>query len=98
MNADLAVVPEAPPAAVEGTAARTCTLLIAERFREYNEEFGRITRRAARHFIHEDWAAAQRDASQLAAGRQPPAANDNQMPAVPAVKMAAVSPSRGGGR
>jgi isocitrate dehydrogenase kinase/phosphatase len=62
MNADLAVVPEAPPAAVEGTAARTCTLLIAERFREYNEEFGRITRRAARHFIHEDWAAAQRDA------------------------------------
>jgi isocitrate dehydrogenase kinase/phosphatase len=36
--------------------------LIAEHFRQYNEEFGRITRRAARHFLAEDWPAAQLDA------------------------------------
>jgi isocitrate dehydrogenase kinase/phosphatase len=35
---------------------------IAEHFRSYNEEFGRITRRAARNFLAEDWRAAQRDA------------------------------------
>jgi len=35
---------------------------IAEHFRLYNEEFGRITRRAARHFLAEDWQAAQIDA------------------------------------
>jgi isocitrate dehydrogenase kinase/phosphatase len=32
---------------------------IAEHFRLYNEEFGRITRRAARNFLAEDWHAAQ---------------------------------------
>jgi isocitrate dehydrogenase kinase/phosphatase len=35
---------------------------IAEHFRLYNEEFGRITRRAARNFLAEDWHAAQGDA------------------------------------
>ena len=35
---------------------------IAEHFRLYNEEFGHITRRAAAHFLAEDWQAAQRDA------------------------------------
>jgi isocitrate dehydrogenase kinase/phosphatase len=35
---------------------------IAEHFRLYNEEFGRITRRAARNFLSEDWHAAQLDA------------------------------------
>jgi isocitrate dehydrogenase kinase/phosphatase len=35
---------------------------IAEHFRLYNEEFGRITRRAAKHFLAEDWHAAQIDA------------------------------------
>ncbi len=35
---------------------------IAEHFRAYNEEFGRITRRAALNFLAEDWHAAQRDA------------------------------------
>ena len=35
--------------------------VIAEHFREYNEEFGRITRRAAAHFMHCDWHAAERD-------------------------------------
>jgi isocitrate dehydrogenase kinase/phosphatase len=34
---------------------------IAEHFRLYNEEFGRITRRAARNFLAEDWQAAQID-------------------------------------
>ncbi len=46
MRADLAAV----------TAAQ-----IAEHFRLYNEEFGRITRRAAVNFIAEDWHAAQID-------------------------------------
>jgi isocitrate dehydrogenase kinase/phosphatase len=35
---------------------------IAEHFRLYNEEFGRITRRAARNFLAADWQAAQLDA------------------------------------
>src|ERR1700728_2077036 len=35
---------------------------IAEHFRGYNEEFGRITRRAALNFLAEDWHAAQEDA------------------------------------
>src|ERR1700729_2812052 len=35
---------------------------IAEQFRLYNEEFGRITRRAAANFLAEDWHAAQLDA------------------------------------
>jgi isocitrate dehydrogenase kinase/phosphatase len=34
---------------------------IAEAFRLYNEEFGRITRRAAKHFLARDWPGAQRD-------------------------------------
>jgi isocitrate dehydrogenase kinase/phosphatase len=34
---------------------------IAEHFRLYNEEFGRITRRAASNFLAEDWHAAQND-------------------------------------
>ena len=35
---------------------------IAEHFRAYNDEFGRITRRAALNFVAEDWQAAQSDA------------------------------------
>ena len=35
---------------------------IAEHFRLYNEEFGRITRRAALNFLAEDWQTAQLDA------------------------------------
>jgi isocitrate dehydrogenase kinase/phosphatase len=34
---------------------------IAEHFRLYNEEFGRITRRAAANFLAEDWHAAKID-------------------------------------
>ena len=34
---------------------------IAEHFRLYNEEFGRITRRAASNFLAEDWQAAKVD-------------------------------------
>ncbi len=36
--------------------------LIAAQFRAYNEEFGRITRRAAAHFLSGDAAARERDA------------------------------------
>jgi isocitrate dehydrogenase kinase/phosphatase len=35
---------------------------IAEQFKDYNEEFGRITRRAAINFLTEDWFSAQLDA------------------------------------
>jgi isocitrate dehydrogenase kinase/phosphatase len=35
---------------------------IAEHFRSYNEEFARITRRAALNFLSEDWQGSQRDA------------------------------------
>jgi isocitrate dehydrogenase kinase/phosphatase len=62
MNADLAVVPRDCPPQTEGAAARACSVLIADRFRQYNEEFGRITRLAARNFINEAWAQGQRDA------------------------------------
>src|SRR5260221_1976693 len=41
--------------------AATIAAQIAEHFRLYNEEFGRITRRAARNFLAEDWHAAQID-------------------------------------
>ena len=37
---------------------------IAEQFRQYNEEFGRITRRAALHFMSCDWQGAQHDSVQ----------------------------------
>jgi isocitrate dehydrogenase kinase/phosphatase len=36
--------------------------VIAEHFRAYNDEFGRITRRAATHFLGQHWHAAQEDA------------------------------------
>ena len=42
--------------------ASTAAAQIAEHFRLYNEEFGRITRRAAGNFLSEDWRAAQLDA------------------------------------
>jgi isocitrate dehydrogenase kinase/phosphatase len=35
---------------------------IAEHFRAYNDEFGRITRRAALNFLAEDWRSGQQDA------------------------------------
>jgi isocitrate dehydrogenase kinase/phosphatase len=44
-----------------GEAAKNHALTIAEHFRLYNEEFGNITRRAARNFLAEDWQAAQLD-------------------------------------
>jgi len=62
MNADLAVVPHDCPPQTEGTAARDCSVLIADHFRHYNEAFGRITRLAARNFINEAWVQGQRDA------------------------------------
>lgn len=41
---------------------KECAAAIAEHFRAYNEEFGRISRRAALNFLAEDWHAAQLDA------------------------------------
>ncbi len=52
----------ATSAAQEGATAKDHAALIAEHFRRYNEEFGRITRRAALNFLAEDWHAAQADA------------------------------------
>src|SRR5271169_4154840 len=66
MSADLAAAP-VTAALVAVPAARVSTaqdyaVTIAEHFRLYNEEFGRITRRAARNFLAQDWHAAQLDA------------------------------------
>jgi isocitrate dehydrogenase kinase/phosphatase len=47
-----------------GEPAKNHALTIAEHFRLYNEEFGNITRRAARNFLAEDWQAAQLDSVQ----------------------------------
>src|SRR6202451_447136 len=60
MNA--AVTSAATPAAHEQAAAKDHAALIAEHFRQYNEEFGRITRRAALNFLAEDWQTGQLDA------------------------------------
>jgi isocitrate dehydrogenase kinase/phosphatase len=73
MSADLASAPavSAAPAAAAaapgceamvGTTAKDYAVTIAEHFRLYNEEFGRITRRAARNFLAQDWLTAQLDA------------------------------------
>ena len=77
MNADLTAVTPPPgfdagaghpggrptgAAQARGSAVKSCASLIAEHFRLYNEEFGRITRRAAAHFLNEAWHTAQLDA------------------------------------
>jgi isocitrate dehydrogenase kinase/phosphatase len=49
-------------ATTDGVTAKDHAALIAEHFRQYNEEFGRITRRAALNFLAEDWPSAQLDA------------------------------------
>jgi isocitrate dehydrogenase kinase/phosphatase len=46
----------------DGATAKDHAALIAEHFRLYNEEFGRITRRAALNFLAEDWQTGQVDA------------------------------------
>ncbi len=60
MNA-LAIVATAPAGAA-ACPAQDAAELIAAQFRSYNEEFGRITRRAAAHFLSGDGAARERDA------------------------------------
>ena len=52
----------AAAATKEGVTAKDHAALIAEHFRLYNEEFGRITRRAALNFLAEDWHTSQLDA------------------------------------
>ena len=49
-------------AANNTATAKEHAAAIAEHFRSYNEEFGRITRRAALNFLAEDWQTAQSDA------------------------------------
>ena len=49
-------------AAGDAVDAKELAAAIAEHFRSYNEEFGRITRRAALNFLAEDWRSAQADA------------------------------------
>jgi isocitrate dehydrogenase kinase/phosphatase len=49
-------------AASQTATAKEHAAAIAEHFRSYNEEFGRITRRAALNFLAEDWQTAQSDA------------------------------------
>ena len=49
-------------AARDGSSARDHAAAIAEHFRLYNEEFGRITRLAALNFLAEDWRTARLDA------------------------------------
>jgi isocitrate dehydrogenase kinase/phosphatase len=57
-----AVTSAATPADHEQATAKDHAALIAEHFRQYNGEFGRITRRAALNFLAEDWHAGQLDA------------------------------------
>ena len=52
----------APEASLRALRAASTAALIAAHFQRYNDEFRRITRRAAQHFGARDWAAAQRDA------------------------------------
>jgi isocitrate dehydrogenase kinase/phosphatase len=49
-------------AASQHGAPTRAAALIADHFGQYNEEFGRITCRAAEHFASADWASAQQDA------------------------------------
>jgi isocitrate dehydrogenase kinase/phosphatase len=51
-----------PAKVQDGVTAKDHAAVIAEHFRLYNEEFGRITRRAALNFLAEDWHTAQLDA------------------------------------
>ena len=48
--------------AVTGFTPQDAAALIMAQFRVYNDEFGRITRRAAEHFLSGDGAARERDA------------------------------------
>src|SRR5580692_11358742 len=57
-----ALTSAATAAAQDQATAKDHAALIGEHFRQYNEEFGRITRRAALNFLAEDWHAAQADA------------------------------------
>jgi hypothetical protein len=46
----------------DAVTAKDDAALIAEHFRQYNEELGRITRRAALNSLAEDWQKSQLDA------------------------------------
>ena len=60
---DVSAQPNLPPPCrryAAGAAGRQ----LRRRFEDYNAEFTRITRRAARHFLAKDWPAARADAVQ----------------------------------
>jgi isocitrate dehydrogenase kinase/phosphatase len=57
-----AAIAAAPVAAAQCLAPEAVAQCIAEHFSGYNEEFGRITRRAGGHFRSGDWQAAHHDA------------------------------------
>jgi hypothetical protein len=52
----------AAPGANDSSPNKQHAGTIADHFRSYNDEFGRITRRAALNFLAEDWQSAQTDA------------------------------------
>jgi isocitrate dehydrogenase kinase/phosphatase len=56
--------PKPLPLAEVHDEARVLAHQLRQRFENYNAEFTRITRRAARHFNARDWAAARADAVQ----------------------------------
>lgn len=58
----LATVPAAVAPVATVCTPQDAAALIAAHFRDYNEEFGRITRRAADHFLSGDAAARELDA------------------------------------
>ncbi len=60
MSAALLEAAEVDAAALERELATD----LRRRFEDYNAEFARITRRAARHFVARDWPAARADAVQ----------------------------------
>jgi isocitrate dehydrogenase kinase/phosphatase len=60
MAPSVAPLPAADPVLPTRSAAAHATT-IADQFKTYNEEFGRITRRAALHFMACDWRAAAAD-------------------------------------
>ena len=54
--------PAPAPTAATGCTPQAAAALIVAQFRAYNEDFGRITRRAADHFLSGDAAARELDA------------------------------------
>ena len=61
---DVIAPAESTPAVDAPVSPEELAAGLRQRFEDYNAEFTRITRRAARHFISRDWHAARADAVQ----------------------------------